>query len=122
MKKLTSLLAMLLMVATISFTFTSCATSTVADEVAKLNKECPYDSGVAVLRSVTMEGNNAVISFETDLFPVEILESGSPETFADLAKFDKHLVDLLKAENKNLILRIKNGEKEVAFTYTPDKL
>jgi hypothetical protein len=44
------------------------------------------------------------------------------DALKDFARFDAHLVDLLKAEKKNLILRVVCEDGTVDITFKPDQL
>jgi len=124
MKKIFSMFAMLVMAFMLSVTLNSCGTSSVAEELAALNKECPhtYEDGTKIV-SASMEGSDAVIVFEMPSIPSAGLMSDEIDaSLLELAKFDDHLVDLLKAENKNLIMRIKCSDDTVTITIRPDQL
>ena len=125
MKKIASVLAMLMMVLTLSFTFSSCGgTATVEEEVAALNKECPIKiDDEAKISSVVTERGDAVVTMETNAFPSDVLmRDDINDELKDFARFDAHLVDLLKAEKKNLILRVVCEDGTVDITFKPDQL
>ncbi|MBQ1698141.1 MAG: hypothetical protein II075_09695 [Bacteroidales bacterium] len=123
MKKLASIFAMMLMVLTFSISLNSCSTSSVAEELAELNKECPhsYDADTKIV-SAAMEGSDAVLTFELNVPSDGLMSDEVNGPLLELARCDSHLVDLLKAENKNLILRIKCPDDTVTITIRPDQL
>ena len=124
MKKIASMFVMLMMALTLSITLKSCGTSSVAEELAAVNKECPhtYEDGTKLV-SASMEGSDAVIVIDMPSVPsAGFMTDEIDASLLELAKFDAHLVDLLKAENKNLILRIKCSDDTVNITIRPDQL
>lgn len=124
MKKIASMFVMLMMALTLSITLNSCGTSSVAEELAVVNKECPhtYEDGTKLV-SASMEGSDAVIVIDMPSVPsAGFMTDEIDASLLELAKFDAHLVDLLKAENKNLILRIKCSDDTVNITIRPDQL
>ena len=124
MKKIASMFVMLMMALTLSITLNSCGTSSVAEELASVNKECPhtYEDGTKLV-SASMEGSDAVIVIDMPSVPsAGFMTDEIDASLLELAKFDAHLVDLLKAENKNLILRIKCSDDTVNITIRPDQL
>lgn len=116
---------MLMMVLTLSFTLSSCGgTATVDEEVAALNKECPIKiDDEAKISSVVTERGNAVVTMETNAFPADALMNDEiNDALKDFARFDTHLIDLLKAEKKSLILRVVCSDGSVDITFDPNKL
>ena len=123
MKKIASMFVMLLMALTLSFSLTSCGTSSVAEELAAINKELPhtYEDGTKFV-SASMEGSDAVLTFELNVPSAGLMSDEVDADLLNLARMDSHLVDLLKAENKNLILRIKCPDDTVNITVKPEQL
>jgi len=123
MKKIASMFVMLLMALTLSFSLTSCGTSSVAEELAAINKELPhtYEDGTKFV-SASMEGSDAVFVFEMNVPSDGLMSNEIDGPLLELARIDTHLVDLLKAENKNLILRIKCPDDTVNITVKPEQL
>ena len=115
MKKFASMLVMLVMVLTLSITLNSCGTSTVAEEVTALNKECPITIDAEnKVAAISLEATNVVVTWETNDMPSAALMSAEMhETLKQFAKFDEHLVDLLKAEKKNIVIRFRCADNNI---------
>ena len=125
MKKIASMLVVLVMVLTLSITLNSCGTSTVSEEVSALNSECPITIDAEnTVSAISLEANNVVITWKTNELPSDVLmRDDMNEPLKEFAKFDAHLVDLIKAEKKKLVLRFNcNDDKVVDVTFDHSEL
>lgn len=122
MKKLTSLLAMLLMVATLSFTFTSCSSITIGTMMGQLKAQCPMDWGNGLtMTNAELSGDDAIITISAPALTTSLVSTMKP-AMVEAAKSDTEFSKLLKDSNTTLIYRYECSDGTADVKITPSEL
>jgi len=124
MKKIASILAMLLMVLTISFSLNSCGGLTIGAAVAQLQSQCPKDmgSGLTMTKADLVDGN-IVVTISAPNGSAEVFDADAAKPgLVQLIKSDADMTKLLKETNTGLTYRLTFPDGEEDVTVSPSDL
>ncbi len=118
MKKLTSIISMLLVA--IVVTLASCSAVTIINAIHDFNDKCPIDYGNGVVMQSAVLDNNGDAVFTIDAKQAlsdAVATDEMSETFKKAIESDADLVQVMKDSNTKLIIRVNCSDDTVEFTY-----
>ncbi|MCR5454853.1 MAG: hypothetical protein K6F33_07705 [Bacteroidales bacterium] len=122
MKKIASILAMLMMVLTLSISFNSCSSITIGAAIAQLNNECPQDMGDGLtMTSAELIDGNAVITINAPTASSAGVAAAKP-ALVEFVKQNAEFSQLLKDSNTSLIYRFKCSDGTTEVSVAPNEL
>ena len=117
MKKLTSIISMLLIA--IVVTLASCSAVTIVNMIHDINDQCPIDlgDGIVLKSAVLNDKGDAVFTYDAKQISSDAITDEMVENFKNSLASDAEMVKLMKDSNTKLIFRYNCSDDTVDVTY-----
>ncbi len=117
MKKLTSIISMLLIA--IVVTLSSCSVVTIVNVIDDINKQCPIElgNGIVLKSAVLDDKGDAVFTYDAKQISSDEITDEMVESFKNSLASDTETVQLMKDSHTKLIFRYICSDDTVDVTY-----